>query len=74
MEDRTLKDQRFRKEEKSTGKHNNSLKLQRVPIDRFSQAFDDRFKDITKLDDFNQLADWGNNSFYKQVLITQIIA
>ena len=41
------------------------LKLQRVPIEAFSQTFDYRLKDITKLDDFNQVADWENSSFYQ---------
>ena len=46
------------------GKHPNSLKLQRVPIEEFSQTFDYGLKDITKLDDFNQVFDWENTSFY----------
>ena len=47
------------------GKHPNSLKLQRVPIEEFSQTFDYGLKDITKLDDFNQVVDWENSSFYQ---------
>ena len=47
------------------GKHANSLKLQRVPIEEFSQTFDYGLKDITKLDDFNQVVDWENSSFYQ---------
>ena len=48
-------------------KHPNSLKLQRVPIEEFSQTFDYGLKDITKLDDFNQVVDWGNSSFYHAI-------
>ena len=47
-------------------KHCNSLKLQQVPIEEFSQTFDYGLKDITKLDDFNQLVDWENSSFYQE--------
>ena len=47
------------------GKHPNSLKLQKVPIEEFSQTFDYGLKDITKLDDFNQVFDWENSSFYQ---------
>ena len=47
------------------GKRPNSLKLQKVPIEEFGQTFDYGFKDITKLDDFNQVVDWKNRSFYK---------
>ena len=39
------------------GKHPNSLKLQKVPIEEFEQTFDYGLKDITKLDDFNQVVD-----------------
>ena len=39
--------------------------LERVPIEEFSQTFDYGLKDITKLDDFNQLVDWENSSFYQ---------
>ena len=52
------------REAKWVGKHPNSLKLQRVPIEEFSQTFDYGLKDITKLDDFNQVVDWENSSFY----------
>ena len=51
------------REAKWVGKHPNSLKLQRVPIEEFSQTFDYGLKDITKLDDFNQVVDWENSSF-----------
>ena len=54
--------------------HTNSLKLQRVPIEGFTQTFDYELKDITKLDDFNQLDGWENSSFYKQALRTQVKA
>ncbi|WP_269608948.1 hypothetical protein [Prochlorococcus marinus] len=37
--------------------------LERVPIEEFSQTFDYGLKDITKLDDFNQVVDWENSSF-----------
>ena len=53
------------REAKWVGKHPNSLKLQRVPIEEFSQTFDYGLKDITKLDDFNQVVDWENSSFYQ---------
>ena len=43
----------------------NSLKLQRVPIEEFSQIFNYGLKDITTLDDFNQVVDWENSSFYQ---------
>ncbi len=50
---------------KWVGRHPNSLKLQSVPIEEFSQTFDYGLKDITKLDDFNQIVDWKNCSFYR---------
>ena len=53
------------REAKWVGKHPNSLKLQRVPIEELSQTFDYGLKDITKLDDFNQVIDWENSSFYQ---------
>ena len=53
------------REAKWVGKHPNSLKLQRVPIEEFSQTFDYGLKDINKLDDFNQVVDWQNSSFYQ---------
>ena len=53
------------REAKWVGKHPNSLKLQRVPIEEFEQTFDYGLKDITKLDDFNQVVDWENSSFYQ---------
>tara|TARA_E500000331_G_scaffold73943_1_gene68994 strand:- start:166 stop:384 length:219 start_codon:yes stop_codon:yes gene_type:complete len=46
-------------------KHPNSLKLQKVPIEEFEQAFDYGLKEITKLDDFNQVVDWETSSFYQ---------
>ena len=45
------------REAKWVGQHPNSLKLQRVPIEEFSQTFDYGLKDIIKLDDFNQVID-----------------
>ena len=39
--------------------------MERVPIEEFSQTFDYGLKDITKLDDFNQVVDWQNSSFYQ---------
>ena len=42
-----------------------SLKLKKVPIEEFSKTFDYGLKDITKLDDFNQVVDWENSSFYQ---------
>ena len=53
------------REAKWAGKHANSLKLQSVPIEEFSQTFDYGLKDITKLDDFNQVVDWESSSFYQ---------
>ena len=47
------------------GKHPNSLTLQKVPIEEFQQTFDYGLKDITKLDDFNEVIDWKNSSFYQ---------
>ena len=47
------------------GKHPSSLKLQRVPIEEFSQTFDYGLKDITKLDDLKQVVDWENISLYQ---------
>ena len=47
------------------GKHPNSLKLQKVLIEEFEQSLDYGLKDITKLDDFNQVVDWQNSSFYQ---------
>ena len=35
-----------------------SLKLQRVKIEEISQTFDYGLKDITNLDNFNQVFDW----------------
>ncbi len=61
----------FIREAKWVGKHPNSLKHQRVRIDEFSQTFDYGLKDITKLDDFNQVFDWENSFFYKQALRNQ---
>ena len=42
--------------------------LERVQIEEFSQTFDYELKDITKLDDFNQVVDWENSSFYQKNL------
>ena len=53
------------REAKWVGKHPNSLKLQKVPTEEFSQTFDYGLKDITKLDDLNQVVDWQNSSFYQ---------
>ena len=39
--------------------------LERVPIEEFSQTFDYGLKDITKLDNFNQVVNWANSSFYQ---------
>ncbi|MBW3042744.1 hypothetical protein [Prochlorococcus marinus] len=55
------------REAKWIGKHPNSLKLQRVPIEEFEQTFDYGLKDITKFDDFNQVVDWQNSSFYQAI-------
>ncbi len=47
------------------GKRPNSPKLQKVPIEEFEQTFDSGLKDITKLDEFNQVVDWEKSSFYQ---------
>ena len=49
------------------GKHPNSLKLQKVPIEEFEQTFDYGLKNITNLDDFNQVIDWEKSSFYHAI-------
>ena len=36
-----------------------------VPIEEFEQTFNYGLKDITNLDDFNQVVDWKNSSFYQ---------
>ena len=45
--------------------------LERFQIEEFSQNFDYGWKEITKLNSFNQALDWENRSFCKQVLRTQ---
>ena len=62
------------REAKWVGKHPNSLKLQRVPIEEFSQTFDYGLKYKTNLDDCNQVVDWQNSSFYTRSLRTHIKA
>ena len=52
-------------EAKWVGKHLNSLKLQKIPVEEFSQTFDYGLKDITNLDGFNKVVDWENSSFYQ---------
>ena len=54
----------FIREAKWVGKHLNLLKLQRVHLKEFSQTFYYGLKDICDLDDFNQVVDWENSSFY----------
>tara|TARA_Y100001968_G_scaffold161314_1_gene147555 strand:+ start:1971 stop:2171 length:201 start_codon:yes stop_codon:yes gene_type:complete len=53
------------REAKWVGKHPNSLKLQRAPIEELSQTFDYGLKDITKFEDFSQIV-----LFIKQALRT----
>ena len=55
------------REAKWVGEHPKSRKLQKVPLEEFSQTFDYGLKDITKLDDFNQVVDWENSSFYQAI-------
>ena len=55
------------REAKWVGKHPNSVKLRSILIEEFSQTFDYGLKDITKLDDFTQIVDWKNSSFYKVI-------
>ena len=56
------------KEARWFGKKANSLMLQKVPIEEFGNPFDYGLKDITKLDNFNQVVDWENSSFYQKNL------
>ena len=37
-----------------------------VPIEEFEQTFNYGLKDITNLDDFNQVVDWENSSFQQE--------
>ena len=39
--------------------------FERIPIEEFSQIFDNGLKKIYDLDDFNQIVDWETSSFYK---------
>ena len=55
----------FIREARWIGKHTNSLKLQKVPVEEFSQTFDYGLKDITKLEDFNKIVNWENTYFYQ---------
>ena len=55
------------REAKWVGRHPNSVKLRSILIEEFSQTFDYGLKDITKLDDFTQIVDWKNSSFYKVI-------
>jgi len=59
------------REAKWVGQHPNSLKLQKVPIEEFEQTFDYGLKDITKLDDFNQVVIGKIVLFIKEALRTQ---
>ena len=56
---------KYETEAKWVGHHPNSLELQKVPVEEFSQTFDYGLKDITNLDDCNQVIDWENSSFYQ---------
>ena len=40
------------------------LDKERFYIEEFSQTLDYGLEDITKLNDFNQVIDWENSSFY----------
>ena len=53
------------REARQVEKQINSLKLQKVPIEEFEQNFDYGLKDITKLDDCNQVVEEENSSFYQ---------
>ena len=44
----------------------NVLDVRNWNRDLMGQTFDYELKDITKLDDFNQIVDWKNSSFIKQ--------
>ena len=48
----------------------NSLKLQKVSIEEFEQTFDYGLKDISNLDDLNQLVIGKTILFIKQLLGT----
>ena len=50
---------------KWVGAHGNSLVLNKFPIEEFDQTFHYGMKDICDLDDFNQVVDWDNSSFYQ---------
>ena len=39
--------------------------FEREQREEFEQTFDYGLKDITNLDDFNQVFDWENSSFYQ---------
>ena len=54
------------REAKWVGQHPSSLKLQKVSVEEFLQTFNYGLKDITKLDDFNQVVDWGNGYFNQE--------
>ena len=41
--------------------------IREVLTKEFSETFDYRLKDITKLDDFNQVSEMGNSSFHKAI-------
>ena len=43
----------------------NILDVNRWNRQLLGQTFDYGLKDITKLDDFNQVVDWQNSSFYQ---------
>ena len=43
----------------------NILDVKRWNRQLLEQTFDYGLKDITKLDDFNQVVDWENSSFYQ---------
>ena len=46
----------------------NVLDVRNWNRDLMGQTFDYGLKDITNLDDFNQVVDWENSSFYQKKL------
>ena len=54
----------FQDEEWFAREQRNILDVNRWNRQLLGQTFDYGLKDITKLDDFNQVVDWQNSSFY----------
>ena len=52
------------REARWVGRKPDALKVSAVPPEEFEQTFDYGLKDLTSLDDLNQIVDWENSSFY----------